>query len=458
MGHKNQPPKPVNRRGTWCLLRRVPKDFRHVDSRKWVLISTGIKVPHDPRGTVARHRVLQLDEQLRRFWQQANAGIPQHKARIALDAALESQRLGMPLRSINEVLELGIEAAYSRLATATAGIACDALTGKPAPSILARAAVGLGLPNNPSSLSRPKKLSLRVSQMVDEYARINATLFLCKSPSQLKKWKTHRESAVATFLECIGGDPLLVDLTTEHTHRFRAHWQSRVLKGEVLVASANRKMRSVAGLYKTIHRFHQLDEKNPFASLTIPGGREGKRLAYAPSFVQSHFLADGMFDELNAEARRIIYLIVETGLRLSEACALTHKTIHLVAPIPYVEVADDDRELKTPGSARLIPLVGVALLAMRKQPDGFPRYRDKADALSAVVNQVLTEKELRPGGKKQTLYSLRHTLVDRLIAVEAPDKIQEDLLGHVHMYGEGSTLQHRHKWLLKIAFKPPSLV
>jgi integrase len=35
-----------------------------------------------------------------------------------------------------------------------------------------------------------------------------------------------------------------------------------------------------------------------------------------------------MFDGLNDEARRIIYLIIETGLRLSEACALTRKNIH----------------------------------------------------------------------------------------------------------------------------------
>jgi integrase len=343
------------------------------------------------------------------------------------------------------------------LVAATAGIPCEALAREPTPDILAKAALGLGLPDSAASAHQPQ-LTLRVSQMVEEYTRINATLLARKSPAQLKKWKIHRETAVATFIDSVGCDPLLTELTTQHTHRFRAHWQSRVLNGEVLIASANRKMRSVAGLYKTIHRFHQLDQKNPFASLTIPGGKEGKRLAYAPSFVQSHFLAEGMFDELNDEARRVIYLIIETGLRLSEACALTRKNIHLNTPIPYVEIVDDDRELKTPGSARCIPLVGVALLAMQKQPDGFPRYRDKADTLSGLVNQVLTEKKLRPGGKKQTLYSLRHTLVDRLIAVEAPEKIQEDLLGHVHMYGEGSTLEHRHQWLMKIAFKPPSSV
>jgi hypothetical protein len=28
-------------------------------------------------------------------------------------------------------------------------------------------------------------------------------------------------------------------------------------------------------------------------------------------------------------------------------------------------------------------------MAMREQPDGFPKYRDKADALSALVNKAL---------------------------------------------------------------------
>jgi hypothetical protein len=40
--------------------------------------------------------------------------------------------------------------------------------------------------------------------------------------------------------------------------------------------------------------------------------------------------------------------------------------------------------------------VGVALMAMREQPDGFPRYRDKADSLSALVNQALDARKLRP--------------------------------------------------------------
>jgi site-specific recombinase XerD len=438
-------------------MRRVPKEYRSIDRRGHVLITTGIRVPHDPRGTLARRRVAELDDQLQTYWRQAKSTGEPEKAKIALEASKQSCELGLPLLSVNESLATDLEIILARLKRATADIAFERAAQSPTPDVLGKAALVFGIPSS-ATPSLASHVNLRVSQMIDEYARINATLLARKSPAQLKKWQIHRTTAVATFIQSIGCDPLITELVTQHTHRFRSYWQNRVLNGEVLIASANRKMRSVAGLYTPIHRFHQLEQKNPFSSLTIPGGREGKRLAYDPAFVQSHFLAEGMFDGLNNEARRIIYLIVETGLRLSEACALTSKTIHLDASIPYVEIIDEDRELKTPGSARCIPLVGVALLAMQKQPDGFPRYRDKADTLSGLVNQVLTEKKLRPGGKKQTLYSLRHTLVDRLIAVEAPNKIQEDLLGHVHMYGEGSTLEHRRRWLEKIAFKPPSSI
>lgn len=96
-----------------------------------------------------------------------------------------------------------------------------------------------------------------------------------------------------------------------------------------------------------------------------------------------------MFDDLNPEARRIIYLVAETGLRLSEACNLTRSTICLKDTIPQVRVRPMGREMKTMQSRREVPLVGVALMAMREQPDSFPRYRDKADSLSALVNKAM---------------------------------------------------------------------
>lgn len=69
--------------------------------------------------------------------------------------------------------------------------------------------------------------------------------------------------------------------------------------------------------------------------------------------------------------------------------------------------------MKTQQSAREIPLVGVALEAMKKQPHGFPRYHDRGDSLSAPVNKVLDAHKLRPV-EGQSPYGLRHTFEDRL--------------------------------------------
>lgn len=182
-------------------------------------------------------------------------------------------------------------------------------------------------------------------------------------------------------------------------------------------------------MFKAVDESKQLGLPKTFDNLRISGGKDKQRVAFAPDFVQSKILAEGVFADLNPEARRFIYLVAETGLRLSEACNLSCATIRLDTTVPHIQVRPEGREIKTGQSQRDIPLVGVALMAMREQPDGFPRYRDKADSLSALVNQALDARKLRPE-PGQSLYSLRHTFEDRLTAVEAPEKLVASLMGH----------------------------
>ena len=50
--------------------------------------------------------------------------------------------------------------------------------------------------------------------------------------------------------------------------------------------------------------------------MRIRGGKDNQRVAFAPAFVPERILAEGMFYDLNAAARRAIYLIVDAyGLR-----------------------------------------------------------------------------------------------------------------------------------------------
>jgi len=99
----------------------------------------------------------------------------------------------------------------------------------------------------------------------------------------------------------------------------------------------------------------------------------------------------------------------------------------------------------------------IALAAMRLRPGGFAKYRDKATVLSATVNKYLTENNLRPT-KDHTVYSLRHSFKDRLVAIEAPDSLIDSLMGHKTYkpkYGRGPSLELKLKYLEQIAFELP---
>ena len=160
---------------------------------------------------------------------------------------------------------------------------------------------------------------------------------------------------------------------------------------------------------------------------------------------------------MNEDARLVLYVMIETGLRPSEIVNLRENTISLGAPIPFIRVTADGRRLKTAHSEREIPLVGVALNALQLRPAGFPKYRDHSTGLSATVNKFLFENGLRPT-KDHTLYSLRHSFKDRLVAAEAPDSLIDSLMGHKTYkpkYGKGPPLELKLKYLTQIAFATP---
>jgi hypothetical protein len=85
----------------------------------------------------------------------------------------------------------------------------------------------------------------------------------------------------------------------------------------------------------------------------------------------------------------------------------------------------------------------VSVTKFDDRPQGFPRYRDKSSNFSAVVNKYLMNNNLRPT-KDHTVYSLRHSFKDRLIAAEAPDSLIESLMGYKTYrpkYGKGPSLE-----------------
>jgi integrase len=348
-------------KGFWFLVRRVPTKFAVYDTRKLVRQSTGIRIVDDPRGVRAGDVVAKLHTELIRYWKDKRRGRDRDAEARYEQACNRARSLGLNyVPAADAALNLPIEDILRRFEMlAQRGSADNANE------------VGAVLGGSPAPVAM-------IDAMVDEFEAIVRASLSSKSARQKKKWRQPKETALAVFVDVVGNRPI-ASLTRTDALRLRSHWQDRVVAGEVQIGTANKCIGHISTMFRAINESKQLNLPSIFERVRIQGGKDKQRVAFAPALVQERFLAEGMFNELNSEARRVIYLIIETGLRLSEAINLSRATIRLDAAVPHICVAPEGRDTKTHESRRDIPLVGVALLAMRAQPDGFPRYRDKAD-------------------------------------------------------------------------------
>lgn len=441
MSRHREPIRPGKRQGYWYYVRRVPPEYRALEKRPVIYITTRIAVPDDPYAVRARRVVQELDEIQMELWRAKTSGRdPDAEERYA-QARLTAQSMGITYETGKQATARMTNEEFLRRVEM---LDADPRIGK-SPKLVEAVFGGVEEP------------TIMVSGMVDAYAGILAAILAKKSEKQRHKWRVGRERAVAIFTEVLGGDRSLSRLVRADVLNLRAFLERRIVAGTLEIHTANKYMGRVSSMYRAINDNRQLDLPLIFANIRISGGEQGQRVAFAIDVVRNKFFAPGMFENINDEARGIIFVVAETGMRLSEACNLSERTIKLGGAVPHVLVRAEGRQLKTADSKRDIPLVGAALKVMTKFPHGFPRYRDNEDSLSALLNKALESRGLRTE-EDQTLYSLRHTFEDRLTAVEAPEKIVASLMGHKwhrERYGVGPSLEQKRSWLLKIAFNAP---
>jgi integrase len=251
------------------------------------------------------------------------------------------------------------------------------------------------------------------------------------------------------------GDKPINELTHDDAIDYVEWWRERSMAKNIAPKTANKDVGQLSRMIKEMNVRRRLNLPDIFKGLRLKGEVDKARSPYETEFIRNRIFAPGALDGLNEEARLVLHVVAETGMRPSEVVNLTKTSIMLDAPIPHVKVLPEGRRLKTVDSEREIPLVGHALDALRKRPEGFPRYRDKASSLSAAVNKYLEENKLRPS-KDHTVYSLRHSFKDRLISAEAPDSLIDSLMGHrtgKPKYGKGPALDLKLKFLQRITLK-----
>ena len=251
-------------------------------------------------------------------------------------------------------------------------------------------------------------------------------------------------------IEALGNRPI-----NEYASSEAGKLRDTLLAKGLAVTSIKRMFGSIKAIINLAMAEHGLEGRNPFSSIYMPDEIQEERQPIPLDAIR-RIQRDCM--AADDEMRWLLALISDTGMRLSEAAGLHRDDIILDAPVPYLNLQPHSwRRLKTKGSARHIPLIGVSLWAARRihrndSSYAFPRYCDgkicNANSASAALN-----KWMKPRLKDNAVvHSFRHSMRDRLRAVECPSDIIDQIGGWSASsigasYGKGYELPVLAKWM-----------
>lgn len=407
----------ITRRGrVWHLRKRVPRRYAGVDSREAVYLSL-----HTDSETVARQKAVLVWQAQLDAWEARLAGDTSDAER-RFHAAQELARIrGVRYLTVERVAELPREELLERVERVRQS------NGQADP----QEAVALlgGVAEPPITLSRALAL----------YWGLARDRTIGKSPDQLRRWENPRKKAIGNLIAVIGDKPL-AEITGEDMLAFRDHWLERIETEGLTANSANKDLTHLGDVLKTVNRMKRLGLVLPLSDLAFREGMQRQRPAFSETWIRDHLLRPSVLDGLNPEARGIVLAMINTGCRPSELAGLRPDEIRLDDVVPHLALSANGRQLKSVNAQRVIPLLGVSLEAMRSFPEGFERYRGSSAGLSGTVNKFLRENGLLET-PAHSLYGLRHSFEDRMLAAGIDERIRRDLMGHAlgrERYGDRS--------------------
>ena len=258
----------------------------------------------------------------------------------------------------------------------------------------------------PAIINSFKPTSYILSDMADEY--ISLKQIDGKSP----------RSALATFISLAGDRD--VSLYSREDAKLLIHHLE--LKGNK-TTTIRRRINSLSAILNYAYSELDLDNRNPFTRLFIrnEGHDVFKRGTLSKKQLKAGYdkaLASG------STVKLLMPLLGETGCRLSEIVGLRVEDIDMENELIHIR-ANAARRLKTRGSERTLPLIGYARLAMLQALSQtneewlYPRYM-KTGKCNANSASASIKKWLKRDFDGLTAHCLRHTMRDRLRAVECP--------------------------------------
>jgi len=284
-------------------------------------------------------------------------------------------------------------------------------------------------------------------ETVDIYLRLKSEKH---SPTFIRAARRNGKYVV----EGLGNRPI-----TSYSSSDAAAFRDYLFAKGLSIGSVKRIFGSVRSMINLVMLEHGIDGSNAFAKTYMPERDDSQDRQPIPEH-QLIALQQACVDA-DDEMRWLLALISDTGMRLAEAAGLAREDIILEANHPFIFLqAHPWRRLKTKSSARRIPLVGASLWAAKriKEHDGiyaFPRYCDgkicNANSASAALNKWMKSVI----GSEYVIHGLRHSMRDRLRAVECPSDIIDAIGGWTtsgigHGYGKGYSVDIMAKWMKKI--------
>ena len=431
----------ILRGGSYQYNRRVPLPVRTKDPRS-PIVRLSLKTNDLALARVKRDYHEKCDNDL---WTAYALGGDEESARKRYEAAVSrADILGFAYRSSFDLAAFGDTGdILNRI---------EAARSEPPVGPAAEAALGL--------VDKPKT---NIKDAFKVYCDdIMSSELVAKSEVQKKDWRKVKQRAVDNFIALVGDKPIS-EITREDALKLHKWWSDQITaadtKNRRSASSGNRDLGNMRALFREYHKYmgdHTI--QNPFDGLSFVEKVKNSRPPFSVKWITEKFLQPGGIQSLNIEARTIIFLMIETGARPSELCNLHRSVIRLDHNVPHIAVEpnidpDDPREIKTASSVRLIPLSGIALEAIRKFPDGFPRYKNSQRTLSNTLNKTLKKNGLLET-EKHSAYSLRHSFEDRMKNARFDEELRRGLMGHTinrPKYGEGGALEMKAEEISRIA-------
>jgi len=258
---------------------------------------------------------------------------------------------------------------------------------------------------------------------------------------------------IGYLLDCLGNRPLDLYSTAD-----AAAFRQYLVDKRMASSTVKRVFSTIKAIVNLAISEKGLDISNPFSGVYLPNKNDA--IKRQPVSIENIHRLKAECLSIDDDLRWIVALIIDTGMRLSEALGLMVDNLVLDHEYPHLKLQPHPhRGLKTADSQRVIPLVGSSLWAAKRVSRDinfcFPRYASLEGCNSNSASAALNKWIKNVCGDGVVIHGLRHSFRDRLRQEQAPTELIDQLGGWSFRsvgqnYGRGYSLKVLSEWMNKI--------